>query len=75
MCENTKSRIHELCAVCDCRKIPDPSSQKLNWLKTPLSVLVIKKPYDPTVTLAFRDLVIWLIQVRASPQGWGGGEI
>ncbi|KAL8601381.1 hypothetical protein ACOMHN_042385 [Nucella lapillus] len=47
------------------RKIPDPSSQKLNWLKTPLSALVIKKPYDPNVTSAFRDLVVWLVQVGA----------
>ncbi|XP_076451456.1 NAD kinase-like isoform X2 [Babylonia areolata] len=49
----------------DFGKIPDPSSQKLNWLKTPLSVLVIKKPYDVTVTLAFRDLVIWLVQEKS----------
>lgn len=49
--------------LCNCRKIPDPSSQKLNWLKAPLSVLVIKKPLDHSVTVAFRDLVIWLIEV------------
>lgn len=41
-------------------KIPDPSSQKLNWTKPPLSVLVIKKPLDASVTASFRDLVIWL---------------
>ncbi|XP_025082681.1 NAD kinase-like isoform X2 [Pomacea canaliculata] len=45
-------------------KIPDPSSQKLNWLKAPLSVLVIKKPLDHSVTVAFRDLVIWLIEEK-----------
>ncbi|XP_070207015.1 NAD kinase-like isoform X2 [Littorina saxatilis] len=48
-----------------CRKIPDPSSQRLNWVKTPLSVLIIKKPFDPTVTHAFRDLVLWLIQEKS----------
>ncbi|XP_070207016.1 NAD kinase-like isoform X3 [Littorina saxatilis] len=47
------------------RKIPDPSSQRLNWVKTPLSVLIIKKPFDPTVTHAFRDLVLWLIQEKS----------
>ncbi|XP_070207013.1 NAD kinase-like isoform X1 [Littorina saxatilis] len=46
-------------------KIPDPSSQRLNWVKTPLSVLIIKKPFDPTVTHAFRDLVLWLIQEKS----------
>ncbi|XP_076472644.1 NAD kinase-like [Babylonia areolata] len=45
-------------------KIPDPSSQKLNWLKVPVSVLVIKKPCDSTVTSAFRELVVWLVQEK-----------
>lgn len=46
-------------------KIPDPSSQKLSWLETPLSVLVIKKPYDETVASAFRDMVVWLVEEKS----------
>lgn len=46
-------------------KIPDPSSQKLNWVKTPLSVLVIKKPHDISVTFSFRDLVVWLLEEKS----------
>lgn len=44
--------------------IPDPGSQKLNWHKPPLTVLVVKKIYDESILTSFRDLVIWLIEER-----------
>ncbi|XP_060603406.1 NAD kinase-like isoform X2 [Ruditapes philippinarum] len=44
--------------------IPDPGSQKLNWHKTPLTVLVVKKIYDEAVLGPFKDLISWLIEVR-----------
>ncbi|KAL4221624.1 hypothetical protein ACF0H5_019881 [Mactra antiquata] len=46
------------------RTIPDPGSQKLNWHKQPLTVLVVKKIYDEAVLEPFRDLISWLIEVR-----------
>ncbi|XP_045163575.1 NAD kinase-like isoform X1 [Mercenaria mercenaria] len=44
--------------------IPDPGSQKLNWHKPPLTVLVVKKIYDEAVLGPFKDLIQWLIEVR-----------
>ncbi|KAK3599556.1 hypothetical protein CHS0354_035793 [Potamilus streckersoni] len=44
--------------------IPDPASQKLKWHKPPLSVLVVKKIQDDAVLGPFKELVIWLIEVR-----------
>lgn len=46
------------------RTIPDPGSQKLNWHKPPLTVLVIKKMHDENALSAFTQLVKWLIQVK-----------
>lgn len=46
------------------RTIPDPGSQKLNWHKPPLTVLVIKKMHDENALSAFTQLVKWLIQVN-----------
>lgn len=42
--------------------IPDPSSQKLKWMKPPLTVLVVKKMYDDSVMSAFKQLVTWLVE-------------
>ncbi|KAL3861986.1 hypothetical protein ACJMK2_007992 [Sinanodonta woodiana] len=44
--------------------IPDPASQKLKWHKPPLSVLVVKKIQDDAVLGPFKELIIWLIEVR-----------
>ncbi|XP_052226903.1 NAD kinase-like isoform X4 [Dreissena polymorpha] len=44
--------------------IPDPGSQKLNWHKAPLTVLVVKKIYDESVLQPFKNLISWLIEVR-----------
>ncbi|GFO16159.1 NAD kinase [Plakobranchus ocellatus] len=44
--------------------IPDPSDQRLNWTKPPLSVLIIRKHLDNSVLLPFRDLVIWLVEEK-----------
>lgn len=44
--------------------IPDPGSQKLNWHKPPLTVLVVKKIYDETVLGPFKEIIAWLIEVR-----------
>lgn len=44
--------------------IPDPGSQKLNWHKPPLTVLVIKKMHDENALSAFTQLVKWLIQEK-----------
>lgn len=44
--------------------IPDPGSQKLKWVKAPLSVLVVKKMYDVSVVSAFIKLVNWLVEVK-----------
>lgn len=44
--------------------IPDPGSQKLNWNKPPLTVLVIKKMHDENALSAFTQLVKWLIQEK-----------
>ncbi|XP_052821232.1 NAD kinase-like isoform X2 [Mya arenaria] len=44
--------------------IPDPGSQKLNWHKAPLTVLVVKKIYDESVLGPFKNLIAWLIKVR-----------
>ncbi|BFZ23930.1 hypothetical protein BsWGS_26969 [Bradybaena similaris] len=48
----------------DCLTIPDPSNQKLQWLKPPLTVLIIRKHMDESVLAPFRDLVIWLIEEK-----------
>ncbi|XP_061163374.1 NAD kinase-like isoform X2 [Saccostrea echinata] len=45
--------------------IPDPGSQKLNWNKPPLTVLVIKKMHDENALSAFTQLVKWLIQEKS----------
>uniref|UniRef100_A0A0B7A5A5 NAD(+) kinase n=2 Tax=Arion vulgaris TaxID=1028688 RepID=A0A0B7A5A5_9EUPU len=44
--------------------IPDPSNQKLNWTKPPLTVLIIRKHLDESVLEPFRDLVIWLMEEK-----------
>lgn len=44
--------------------IPDPSSQKLKWVKAPLTVLVVKKMYDDSVLSAFKKLVSWLVEFK-----------
>uniref|UniRef100_A0A0B7A5Y3 NAD(+) kinase n=1 Tax=Arion vulgaris TaxID=1028688 RepID=A0A0B7A5Y3_9EUPU len=44
--------------------IPDPSNQKLNWTKPPLTVLIIRKHLDESVLLPFKDLVIWLMEKK-----------
>ncbi|VDI28590.1 NAD+ kinase [Mytilus galloprovincialis] len=57
--------------------IPDPSSQKLKWVKAPLTVLVVKKMYDDSVLSAFKKLVSWLCEVVYRKTGLlaGGGKI
>lgn len=44
--------------------IPDPGSQKLNWHKPPLTVLVVKKIYDESILEPFKEVISWLIEVR-----------
>ncbi|XP_055864163.1 NAD kinase-like isoform X2 [Biomphalaria glabrata] len=44
--------------------IPDPSNQKLNWTKEPLSVLIVRKHLDESVMIPFRDLLIWLVEAK-----------
>ncbi|CAG5123330.1 unnamed protein product, partial [Candidula unifasciata] len=44
--------------------IPDPSNQKLNWTKPPLTVLIIRKHLDESVLIPFRDLVVWLLETK-----------
>ena len=45
------------------RTIPDPGSQKLNWHKAPLTVLVVKKIYDESILDPFKEVIAWLIEV------------
>ncbi|CAG5130007.1 unnamed protein product, partial [Candidula unifasciata] len=53
-----------LTSPADSSNIPDPSNQKLMWLKTPLTVLIIRKHQDDSVLAPFRDLVIWLMEEK-----------
>ncbi|XP_012944898.1 uncharacterized protein LOC101848851 [Aplysia californica] len=49
---------------CNYMTIPDPSNQRLNWTKPPLSVLIIRKHLDESVLSPFRDLVVWLVEEK-----------
>ena len=48
------------------RHVTDPSSQRLVWKATPLSVLIIKKIYDISVLGPFKEMTKWLSQVRGA---------
>lgn len=60
---NSKIVIFEIIILLFYRTIPDPSSQKLKWMKPPLTVLVVKKMHDDSVLSAFKRLVTWLVEV------------
>ncbi|XP_059141747.1 LOW QUALITY PROTEIN: NAD kinase-like, partial [Physella acuta] len=47
-----------------CLTIPDPSNQKLCWTKPPLSVLIIRKHFDESVMIPFKQLVTWLVKEK-----------
>lgn len=51
-------------SVCVFRHIQDPASQRLTWNKPPKSVLVIKKIRDATLLEPFKELCIFLTEVR-----------
>ncbi|XP_071506357.1 NAD kinase-like isoform X2 [Diadema antillarum] len=44
--------------------VTDPSSQRLVWKSTPLSVLIIKKIYDTSVIEPFKQMTTWLSQEK-----------
>ncbi|XP_071109537.1 NAD kinase-like isoform X1 [Haliotis cracherodii] len=44
--------------------IPDPGCQKLKWHKPPLSVLVVRKMFDESIIIPFKDLIVWLIEEK-----------
>lgn len=46
------------------RHIQDPASQRLTWNKPPKSVLVIKKIRDASLLQPFKELCIFLTEVR-----------
>ncbi|KAJ8371103.1 hypothetical protein SKAU_G00111310 [Synaphobranchus kaupii] len=54
MLQNPKAVMH----------IQDPASQKLTWNKPPKSVLVIKKIRDPSLLQPFKELCIFLTEVK-----------
>ena len=63
---HTHTHTHTLCLllfVIISRTIPDPGSQKLNWHKAPLTVLVVKKIYDESILDPFKEVISWLIEV------------
>ncbi len=53
--------------ICAFRHIQDPASQRLTWNKPPKSVLIIKKIRDASLLQPFKELCIFLTQVR-TPQ-------
>lgn len=63
------------------RHIQDPASQRLTWNKSPKSVLVIKKIRDASLLQPFKELCVYLMEVRGGldpssrqqdPPGVGG---
>lgn len=46
------------------RHIQDPASQRLTWNKPPKSVLVIKKIRDASLLQPFKELCMYLTEVR-----------
>lgn len=46
------------------RHIQDPASQRLTWNKPPKSVLVIKKIRDASLLQPFKELCVYLTEVR-----------
>lgn len=46
------------------RHIQDPASQRLTWNKSPKSVLVIKKIRDASLLQPFKELCMYLMEVR-----------
>lgn len=46
------------------RHIQDPASQRLTWNKPPKSVLIIKKIRDASLLQPFKELCVFLTQVR-----------
>ncbi|KAI3357116.1 hypothetical protein L3Q82_015584, partial [Scortum barcoo] len=50
--------------VCVFRHIQDPASQRLTWNKPPKSVLVIKKIRDASLLEPFKELCIFLTEVK-----------
>merc|ERR1712029_410080 len=42
--------------------VQDPGSQQLTWYQSPMTVLVIKKAGDPTVTPHFFQMVQWFVR-------------
>nr|XP_054768757.1 NAD kinase-like [Lytechinus pictus] len=44
--------------------VTDPSSQRLVWKATPLSVLIIKKIFDTSVLGPFKEMTKWLSQEK-----------
>ncbi|XP_072035845.1 NAD kinase-like isoform X2 [Amphiura filiformis] len=45
-------------------QVTDPSSQRLQWKTSPLTVLIIKKIMDVTVLPPFIEMATWLIQEK-----------
>ncbi len=52
--------------ICAFRHIQDPASRRLTWNKPPKSVLIIKKIRDASLLKPFKELCIFLIQVRTA---------
>uniref|UniRef100_A0A672Z0N3 NAD(+) kinase n=1 Tax=Sphaeramia orbicularis TaxID=375764 RepID=A0A672Z0N3_9TELE len=50
--------------VCLFRHIQDPASQRLTWNKPPTSVLVIKKIRDASLLQPFKELCVFLTEVK-----------
>ncbi|KAI8795468.1 NAD kinase isoform X1 [Biomphalaria glabrata] len=63
-CSNDIWSAHKKSFTCSASTIPDPSNQKLNWTKEPLSVLIVRKHLDESVMIPFRDLLIWLVEAK-----------